>query len=76
MSMKKIHPIAIIMLAVLAWGVFHAVGAFGYQEATFNWRVARPLVVIGCSLGFLGFWLLMLQSRRRRLEREKSRHDA
>lgn len=64
--MSKIHPIAIIMLAVLAWGVFHAIGAY-----RFNWNIGRPLMVLGCSLAFLGFWLLMLQSRKRRLQRRQ-----
>lgn len=62
--MPKIHPIAIIMLAVLVWGIFHAIGAY-----TFNWNIYRPLMVLGCSLGFLGFWALMLHSRKRRLAR-------
>ncbi|MBL9125240.1 MAG: hypothetical protein JNG90_16505 [Planctomycetaceae bacterium] len=62
--MSKFHPIALIMAAVLAWGIFHAIGAY-----TFNWNIYRPLMVLGCSLGFLGFWLLMLESRKRRLAR-------
>ncbi|MFM7592222.1 MAG: hypothetical protein ACKO85_10550 [Isosphaeraceae bacterium] len=62
--MPKIHPIAIIMLAVLVWGIFHAIGAY-----TFNWNIYRPLMVLGCSLGFLGFWALMLRNRKRRLAR-------
>jgi protein-S-isoprenylcysteine O-methyltransferase Ste14 len=65
--MRKLHPIALIMLAVLAWGVFHAIGAY-----TFNWNIYRPMMVIGCSLAFLGFWLVMLQNRKRRLERRKA----
>jgi hypothetical protein len=27
-------------------------------------------MVVGCSLAFLGFWLLMLHSRKRRLQRQ------
>ena len=65
--MRKLHPIALIMLAVLAWGIFHAIGAY-----TFNWNIYRPMMVIGCSLVFLGFWLVMLQSRKRRLQRRKA----
>lgn len=50
--------LAMIMLAVLAWGVFHAVGAY-----TLNYNPWRFVVVLGCSLGFLGFWLLLLYGR-------------
>lgn len=52
-----------IMLAIVGWGVFHAIGAWGL-----NHDVRRPLVVLGCVLAFLGFWSLMLAVRRRRLE--------
>lgn len=69
--MKKRHAIAIIMLAVLAWGVFHAIGAFTFKTQDRSWQLARPLMVLGCSLAFLGFWLLMLANRRRRLQRQQ-----
>ena len=52
------------MLAVLVWGIFHAIGAY-----TLNWNIYRPLMVLGCSLGFLGFWALMLHNRKRRIAR-------
>jgi protein-S-isoprenylcysteine O-methyltransferase Ste14 len=57
--------IVLIFLGVLAWGVFHAVGAY-----RLNHNVARPLVVLGCTLAFLGFWLIMLRSRSRRIDRD------
>ncbi len=60
-----------IMLAVLVWGLFHAFGAW-----TFNHDARRPLVVIVCVLGFLGFWSLMLAVRRRRLARGIGRPPA
>jgi hypothetical protein len=53
-----------IMLAVLVWGAILAAGAW-----TFNHDIRRPLVVMACVLGFLGFWGAMLASRRRRTER-------
>ncbi len=53
-----------IMLAVLVWGAVLAAGAW-----TFNHDVRRPIVVMACVLGFLGFWKAMLDARRRRLER-------
>ncbi len=51
-----------IMLAILAWGVIHAIGAW-----TLNHDARRPLMVLACVFGFLGFWLAMLAVRRRRL---------
>jgi CHASE2 domain-containing sensor protein len=51
-----------IMLAIVAWGAIHAVGAW-----TLNHDARRPLVVLACVFGFLGFWLAMLAVRRRRL---------
>jgi CHASE2 domain-containing sensor protein len=51
------------MLALVAWGVVQAIGSW-----LFNHDPRRPLLVLACVGGFLGFWLLMLSSRRRRLE--------
>jgi len=51
-----------IMLGIVAWGVFHAVGAW-----RFNHDPRRLVVVLGCVAAFLGFWLAMLSARRRRL---------
>ncbi|HET6879116.1 MAG TPA: hypothetical protein VFI31_03110 [Pirellulales bacterium] len=50
-----------IMLAVVVWGVFLATGMW---LSTHHWR--GPAVVMACVLGFLGFWALMLASRRNR----------
>ncbi|MBA4017627.1 MAG: hypothetical protein C0483_10680 [Pirellula sp.] len=63
----NVRLIVLIILGVLAWGTFHAVGAY-----YFNHDVRRPLMVLGCTVAFLGFWLVMLRSRSRRLQRE---HD-
>ena len=52
----------LIMIGILAWGAVHAVGAW-----TLNHDARRPLVVLSCVAAFLGFWLAMLSSRRRRL---------
>jgi hypothetical protein len=62
--------IVLIFLGVLAWGVFHAVGAY-----RLNHNVARPLVVLGCTLAFLGFWLIMLRSRSRRIDDDGGPRD-
>jgi hypothetical protein len=64
MSQKQLT--GLIMLAVTAWGLFLAVGAF-----RLNHNPWRPVMVMACVLGFLGFWGLMLWSRRSRIAREK-----
>ncbi|MEX2118988.1 MAG: hypothetical protein WD847_05195 [Pirellulales bacterium] len=56
--------VLVIMLALLAWGAFLAIGAY-----RFNHNPLRSLVVMGCVLGFLAFWKLMLVSRQARLAR-------
>lgn len=49
------------MVGIVVWGLFHAFGAW-----TFNHDARRPLVVLGCVAAFLGFWLAMLATLRRR----------
>lgn len=46
------------MAAVLAWGTFHAVGAYLYNH---NWQ--RPAMVLGCVLAFLAWWLWLLRRK-------------
>src|SRR5262249_9727950 len=58
--------IGLIMVAVLAWGIFHAIGAY-----RLNHHLGRPLMVLGCVVAFLGFWAAMLASRRERVRRSK-----
>jgi hypothetical protein len=50
----------IIMAAVLAWGTFHAVGAYLYNH---HWE--RPAMVLGCVAAFLAWWAWLLGKRRR-----------
>jgi CHASE2 domain-containing sensor protein len=52
------------MAGIVAWGLVHGIGAW-----QFNHDPRRLLVVLGCVAGFLGFWLVMLAARRRRLAR-------
>jgi di/tricarboxylate transporter len=52
------------MAGVVAWGCVHAIGAW-----RLNHDPRRALVVLGCVGAFLGFWLVMLAARRRRLAR-------
>ncbi len=63
--MKTSHILPLIAVSLLAWATYHAIGAYLY-----NYNLARPLMVLGCMLAFLGFWGLMLWSRSRRLKRQ------
>lgn len=53
-----------IMLAVLAWGAFHALGAFLNHEDRAN--PVRPLIVLACVVAFNAFWLALLWTRKAR----------
>ena len=57
----KTKTILLVVVGVLAWGMFHAYGAY-----TFNHNPWRAVVVMACVLGFLSFWGLMLWNRGRR----------
>jgi len=50
----------------VAWGTFHAIGAW-----RFNHNPLRAVVVLVCVGGFLGFWMTMLAVRKRRLNQGK-----
>jgi CHASE2 domain-containing sensor protein len=58
--------LAWIMASLVAWGLFHAAGAW-----TLNHDVRRPLIVLACVASFLGFWLALLAARRRRLAHQQ-----
>lgn len=58
--------IAWVAIAVLAWGVVQAIGAW-----RFNHDPLRAVVVLACVTAFLGFWMAMLAVRRRRLSRRR-----
>jgi hypothetical protein len=64
--MHQTKLVVLIMLAVTAWGTFLAVGAYRLNHSPW-----RPLMVMACVLGFLGFWGLMLWSRSARIAREQ-----
>ncbi len=59
------------MIGIVAWGAIHAVGAW-----TLNHDARRPIVVLACVAAFIGFWLAMLSSRRRRLSRAMNHREA
>ena len=54
-----------IMIAVLLWGGYLAIGAMRAPGNHAGWR---GLIIFGCTLGFLGLWLAALALRRRRLK--------
>lgn len=53
-----------IMVAVLIWGGYLAIGAL---RAPGNLQSLRGLIIFACTLAFLGFWWLALVLRQRRL---------
>lgn len=55
-----------IVVAISIWGVVLAAGAW-----SLNWNPLRPLVVLACVVGFLGFWMTMLAVRQRRLNQRR-----
>ncbi len=66
--------VALIMLTLVGWGLFHAIGAtFGARPAGPN--IFRGLIVLACSVGFLLFWIVALLLRARRLRRQKQDRD-
>jgi CHASE2 domain-containing sensor protein len=62
----RLQIIRWIVVAVAAWGIVHAVGAW-----SFNHNMLRAVVVIACVAAFLGFWMAMLAVRQRRLTQRR-----
>lgn len=60
-----------IMLAVLVWGGYLAVGAFFNGDQTTYRPALKALILAGSFLLFLGFWAVMLYVRRSRLAKEE-----
>jgi hypothetical protein len=56
----------LIVISVLCWGAFHAVGAY-----RLNHNPARPVVVLAFSLLFLGAFMAVFRISRLRLERRE-----
>ena len=52
-----------IMIGIVVWGCFHAVGAW-----RLNHDPRRMIVVLGCTAAFLGFWAALLAARARRIQ--------
>ncbi len=51
-----------IMLALIAWGILHAIGAYLFDLS--GWGVLRAVIVLAVMMAFLGFWWIALLSRR------------
>jgi drug/metabolite transporter (DMT)-like permease len=56
--------IVLLVAALAAWGLYHAVGAY-----LFNNDLRRGLVVLVCMGLFLAFWLSLLLLRKKRRPR-------
>jgi hypothetical protein len=56
--------IVLLVAALAAWGLYHAIGAY-----FFNKDVRRGLVVLACMALFLAFWLILLRVRKSRQQR-------
>ena len=61
------------MLALLIWGCLLALGTFLYRinqaggtSEAGHLPIYRGLIVLACTLGFLGLWVLALALRKRR----------
>lgn len=63
----KRFAIPLIVVAVLLWGAFHALGAYN-----FNANPLRAVVVMVCVLGYLGIWGLLLAVRKARMNSHSS----
>jgi hypothetical protein len=77
-SDKSARFIPLMMLALLAWGAMLALGTFLYriQQAGADGdggqrALFRGLIVLACTLAFLGLWLAALALRKRRTSPDK-----
>ena len=61
-----------IMVSVLVWGLFLALGAILFGG---NLPLLRGLIIVGVVTAFLGFWLAALAFRQRRLAHDSEASD-
>ena len=59
---------ALIMVAVLTWGIFHAVGAY-----RLNHNPCGAVMVLACVAAYLGFWAAMMAARWARIARQSQK---
>ncbi len=55
-------PIRWLMLVILVWGLLLALGTYLFGG---NKPLLRALIVAGCTLAFLGFWMVALARQKR-----------
>lgn len=65
LATSRSTPIRWLMLVILAWGLMLALGTYLFGG---NKPLLRALIVAGCTLGFLAFWLVALSTQRRPTE--------
>ena len=65
-SLVRPGPITWIIVALLLWGCYLAIGSYSYGRTL---QYQRGLIVFGTSVLFVSFWLVMLAVRKRRVER-------
>ncbi len=60
--------LAILTVSLLAWGSFHAIGAYygGFGEENLQHDFRRSLVVLACMAAFLGIWWILILTRKPR----------
>jgi hypothetical protein len=60
--------IGLLLAAIVLWGIWLAVGAYISAEPN-HFDRRRGLIVLACTLAFVGFWGALLWGRARRLRR-------
>ncbi|HEY2826021.1 MAG TPA: hypothetical protein VGJ04_00345 [Pirellulales bacterium] len=60
--------LAVLTLALLAWGAYHAVGAYfgGFGGENLQHDFRRSLVVLACMGTFLAVWWILILTRKPR----------
>jgi hypothetical protein len=63
--------LAILTVALLAWGGFHALGAYfgGFGNENIQHDFRRAMVVLGCFGLFLGIWWVLILTHKPRPSR-------
>ena len=59
----RTKPLLWIQLGILTWGIVLAFGVSWYDHLHGGIKLQRPLVVLVCTLLFLGGWKLALRGR-------------
>lgn len=57
---------AAIMLALVIWGVYLAIGSTGYFLESSLWDARKSLIVVVCMTSFLALWVFVLRAVEKR----------